>query len=123
MTKQRDLFTTPAPTPLNEKWKVRDDFPGRKAKVTVGRQHHEAVDAKLDKPRLEIQEGRVLDVLLDKEWHTLFDIAEHCKIPHGSAGSQIRNLRVDGWNIEKRRAGIGGTWEYRLAGRKDGQDI
>jgi biotin operon repressor len=91
----------------------------RKPRVTVGRQSHEGVHPVLDRPRLENQEKKVLTALLDKKWHTLFEIAEAWGIPHGSVGSQIRNLRVDGWLIEKVRVTAGGTWAYRLVGRKD----
>jgi hypothetical protein len=88
-------------------------------RMTVGRQHHEAVNPVLDKPRLKNQEAKVLTALLDKKWHTLFEISAAWGIPHGSVGSQIRNLRVDGWSIEKTRVGAGGTWAYRLIGKKE----
>lgn len=95
----------------------------KKARVTVGRQSHEAVHPALDKPRLENQELKVLYALTDKKWHTLFEISAAWGIPHGSVGSQIRNLRVDGWFIEKVRVGQGGTWAYRLVGKKDEQPV
>lgn len=95
------------------------DVKPRRARMTVGHQKHEAVHRVLDRPRLETQEGKVLSALLDKKWHNLFEISAAWGIPHGSVGSQIRNLRVDGWTIEKVRVGTGGTWAYRLVGRKD----
>jgi biotin operon repressor len=107
---QRSLFQDPKPRT-------------KKARVTVGRQTHEAVHPFLDRPRLENQEMKVLYALTDKKWHTLFEIAAAWGIPHGSVGSQIRNLRVDGWFIEKVRVGQGGTWAYRLIGKKDEQAV
>lgn len=85
--------------------------------VTLGNQHHEAVDPNVDVPRLMRQYERILAILNDGQWHTLHAIAERTGIPHGSVGSQIRNARVEGYHVEKRRAAPGaGTWEYRLTG-------
>jgi hypothetical protein len=82
---------------------------------TIGGQHHEAVDATIDLPRLKSQYARIMDHLKDYEWHTLFEIAAATDTPHGSVGSQIRNARVDGHTVSRRRATPkGGTWEYRL---------
>jgi len=86
---------------------------------TLGGQHHEAVDPKIDLPRLTRQFDRVLGLLYDRQWHTLHDIAKKCDAPEGSVGSQIRNARVAGYVIEKRRvAPMMGTWEYRWTGDK-----
>lgn len=80
----------------------------------LGRQQHEAVGT-MDRPRLLSQFDRIMDYMGDGEWHTQFDIAEATGAPQGSVGSQLRNARVDGHNIEKRRqTDEGGTWEYRL---------
>lgn len=81
----------------------------------LGNQHHEAVDAALDRPRLMTQYEKIMDRMKDGGWHTQYEIAEATGAPHGSVGSQLRNARVDGHTIEKRRRGTSGTWEYRLA--------
>jgi len=61
----------------------------------------------------------VITALADGLWHTQYEIADRLGIPQGSVGSQIRNARVDGYLIPKRRRdGVGGTWEYRLDGKK-----
>ena len=83
--------------------------------ITLVHQHHEAVDTIIDAPRLKSQFARIMEFLDDHEWHTLFEIAAATDTPHGSVGSQIRNARVDGHVISRRRAAPNaGTWEYRL---------
>jgi len=65
------------------------------------------------------QYERILSVLKDQEWHTLQEISDRTNTPHGSVGSQIRNARVEGYVIAKRRSGPeSGTWEYRFTGEK-----
>lgn len=98
MNAQPSLFDKPEPRP------------------SLGGQHHEAV-AKVDRPRLETQFLRIIRAFEDRQWHTQYEIAERLGIPQGSVGSQIRNARVDGYLITKRRREAdGGTWEYRLEG-------
>lgn len=93
-----------------------------KSAPVLGNQHHAAV-SKMDLPRLTTQYGKILNFLSDGRWHDQYAMAEKLAIPQGSVGSQIRNARVAGWLIEKRRRDAkGGTWEYRLAGRKPGQE-
>jgi len=83
--------------------------------ITLGKQHHDAVDPILDAPRLKNQYERIMEFLSDNAWHTLFEISQATGAPHGSVGSQIRNARVDGHVISRRRsAPVGGTWEYKL---------
>jgi hypothetical protein len=103
---------TPGPAPLSRMNARRQ---------SLGGQHHEAVDPDADLPRLVLQFDRVVGVLEDKDWHTLHEIAEKTASPEGSVGSQIRNARVEGYVIEKRRREPGrGTWEYRWTGEKQG---
>lgn len=82
--------------------------------TTLGNQHHAAVDAVLDRPRLTTQYARIMCLMKSGYWFTQYELAEATGAPQGSVGSQIRNARVDGYNIQKRRRGNGGTWEYRL---------
>lgn len=84
--------------------------------ATLGHQSHSAVDPVLDVPRLLTQYERVIWFMRDGRWHTQYDVAEAIGAPQGSVGSQLRNARVDGYTVEKRRRGDGGTWEYRLVG-------
>lgn len=112
------LCPCPAPKPQEDLFEV-----GRKPRPepVLGNQHHEAVDEVLDVPRLTTQFGKILTCLSDREWHDLYSVARELDVPHGSVGSQIRNARVAGWVIEKRRRDVeGGTWEYRLLGKKKG---
>lgn len=88
---------------------------------SLGHQHHEAVKPKIDRPRLKTQFGRIMEFMRDGLWHTQYDIAAALEVPQGSVGSQIRNARVDGFKIEKRRQSPkGGTWEYRMEDTPDG---
>lgn len=98
---QQTLFDTPAPR-----------------RAGLGKQKHNGVDPVLDVPRLTTQFGRILSKLLDKNWHTQYELAAQLEIPQGSIGSQIRNARVAGWIVSKRRRGKSGTWGYRLEGKK-----
>lgn len=91
--------------------------------TTLGHQRHAAVDPVLDRPRLLTQFDAVMACMSDGRWHTQYEIAEATGAPHGSVGSQIRNARVDGRNIEKRRRGNGGTWEYRLVGEMGQEEL
>jgi hypothetical protein len=90
----------------------------RSRRPSLGHQHHEGMDAVKDRPRLETQFGRIIAAFEDRLWHTQYELAERLAIPQGSIGSQIRNARVDGYVISKRRRGGSGTWEYRLEGRR-----
>lgn len=93
--------------------------PPRRRRVTLGRQHHEAVDPKVDRPRLVSQFERIMAFMGEGRWYTQYEIAAALEIPQGSVGSQIRNARVDGYRIAKQRRGgkRSGTWEYRMEAR------
>lgn len=65
-------------------------------------------------PRLDSARGRVLHLLLDRQWHTSPAICDPAV--GGSEGlRRLRELRAEGWWIEKRRA-TAGLYEYRLRG-------
>ena len=82
--------------------------------ISLGHQNHEGVSAE-DVPRLKTQFERIMDYMADNGWHTQYEIARVLNVPQGSVGSQLRNARVDGYQVEKRRSyPKGGTWEYRL---------
>lgn len=91
----------------------------RRSGPILGNQHHEAVDPHIDQERLLTQYDAIIKVLSDHEWHTQYEIADITGAPQGSVGSQIRNARVAGLDIPKRRVSPErGTWEYRWVGSR-----
>jgi hypothetical protein len=75
-------------------------------------------DPALDDDRLRRQLGRVWDLMRDGCWRTLFEISDETGDPQTSTSAQLRHLRkprFGGYTVEKRRRGVSGTWEYRLA--------
>lgn len=65
-------------------------------------------------PRLDSARGRVLHLMLDRQWHPAPAICDPAV--GGSEGlRRLRELRSEGWWVEKRRA-TEGVWEYRLRG-------
>lgn len=97
------------------------DLRKKRREVILGHQAHEAVDPKIDVPRLMTQYHRIIKLLEDYQWHTLPEIADRLGVPHGSVGSQIRNARVDGKSIVKvRTAPKSGLWKYRLLRPEEG---
>jgi len=79
-------------------------------------------DPELDHARLTKQIGRVYEALPWGEWLTLAEIEAKTHDPQASISAQIRHLRKErfgGYQIDKRRrTPDGGTWEYRLAGKR-----
>jgi biotin operon repressor len=59
----------------------------------------------IDKQRFRNQEDKVLPILLDYKRHTLSEISQLTGIKEGSVGSRIRDLRVRGYIIERKRKG------------------
>lgn len=78
----------------------------------------EAFDIQIDGPRLTAQYERIRDFFQDHQWHTLHEAARLLGYPHGSVGSQVRNLRMErygGFTIIRRRTeDESGLWEYRM---------
>ena len=73
-----------------------------------------------DAPRLTDQMNRVFNVLSDKRWHTLEEIAAITGDPTPSVSAQIRHLRkarFGGWDIQKIHQ-HGGLFSYRFTGEK-----
>ena len=79
-------------------------------------------DPERDHERLSRQIGRVYEALLWGGWLTLAEIEAKTSDPQASISAQIRHLRkrrFGGYQIDKRRqTQTGGTWEYRLAGKR-----
>lgn len=81
-------------------------------------------DPALDHARLSQQLGRVFSLMRDAQWRTLDEIARATADPHASISAQLRHLRkprFGAYQVDKRRRGGGGTWEYRL--RVEGQHV
>jgi hypothetical protein len=68
-----------------------------------------------DLRRLRGQRGRLLELLLDGEWHRNHDCAE---VGGLSFNDSIFAFRQQGWIIESRKL-RGGIWEFRLTGKGD----
>ncbi len=69
-----------------------------------------------ERQRLNAAARRVLAYLQAHEWATNGELAQ---IGGLRFGGRLWELRRDGWVIEDQRPVSGGTWRYRLIGRKD----
>lgn len=68
-----------------------------------------------DLSRLRGQRGKLLELLIDGEWHPNYQLAE---IGGLSFNDSIYAFRKEGWAIESRPVGRG-VWEFRLTGKTD----
>ena len=71
----------------------------------------------LDQDRLSGQHERIRDLMLDGEWRTLQEIQEVTKDPESSISAQLRHLRKPRFgshDVDKRRRGGSGSWEYKV---------
>lgn len=80
-----------------------------------------------DTPRLNEQARRVYDLMADRQWRTLAQIAEATGDPEASVSARLRDLRkvrFGGHTVERRKASAG-LHEYRLnpAGRASGGEL
>jgi hypothetical protein len=69
-----------------------------------------------DRERLTGQIKRIYDLMKDRQWRTLTQIAEHTCDPEASISAQLRNLRkarFGGYVVERQNCG-GGLFQYRL---------
>ena len=80
-------------------------------------------DMDADGARLAAQHQRVLNVIKDKQWHTLGDIELLTGDPQASISARLRDFRKRRFgemDIQRRRAPgrgpVSGTFEYRLGG-------
>lgn len=69
----------------------------------------------------------IKEVMSDKEWHSLGEIAQITGYPESSISAQLRHLRKDRYGahlVEKRYCPCvgAGFWEYTLGKRGDNQD-
>lgn len=75
-------------------------------------------DHTLDHTRLRGQIQRVHTAMRDGEWRTLGEIEARTGDPQASISAQLRHLRKKKFGdhqVDKRRRGDGGLWEYRLS--------
>ena len=74
-------------------------------------------DDNLDRDRLNVQQLRVYNVMVDGGWHSLYQISEITSDPVQSVSARLRDLRKPrfGGHIVERRRNDGGLFEYRLA--------
>jgi hypothetical protein len=76
-------------------------------------------DEEQDRARLTRQLDRVRSFMTRVDchdwWHTLHEISEALGYPEASISARLRDLRKQGFNVERRRvAGEHGLWEYRV---------
>lgn len=81
-----------------------------------------------DTPRLNEQARRVYDLMADRQWRTLAQIAEATGDPEASVSARLRDLRkirFGGHTVERRRSLDSAVHEYRLTptGRASGGEI
>lgn len=85
----------------------------------------ETFNSSFDGDRLNGQQKRVHDVMLNAEWLTLREIADRADCPEASASARFRDFRNDEYLTqffisESRRlpgADRSGIWQYRLLRR------
>lgn len=73
-----------------------------------------------DGPRLGRQLVCVRNVLRDREWHTLQELADECEASTQSVSARIRDLRKAKFGaclVDKERTGREGVWRYRMLDR------
>jgi biotin operon repressor len=71
----------------------------------------------LDRDRLTSQLGRVFSLMADGAWRSLAQIQARVGGSEAAVSARLRDLRkprFGGHTVERRRAFIGGLWEYRL---------
>lgn len=73
-------------------------------------------DEQQDESRLTGQLGRVWDVMVDGQWHTLAELANRCGGSEAAISARIRDFRkpkFGGHAVESQRVKQG-LWHYRL---------
>jgi len=71
----------------------------------------------LDQDRLAGQHERIRDLMSDGEWRTLQEIKSVTHDPESSVSAQLRHLRKPRFgshDVDKRRRGGSGSWEYKV---------
>lgn len=84
---------------------------------TTGFRHGETYDVNTDYARLNHQARAVWDVMADRKWHTLREIADASEAPEASVSARLRDFRKPQFGnhvVERRRREDGATWEYQM---------
>jgi len=74
-----------------------------------------------DQVRLGRQAQAVFDLMIDGDWRTLREISLQLGYPEASVSARLRDFRKSrfgGYDIERRRIGDGGLFEYRIRREK-----
>lgn len=66
-----------------------------------------------DVPRLTRQLDRVRGLMADERWRTLSQIARACNGSEASVSARLRDLRREGYTVERERVN-GGLFRYRV---------
>ena len=66
-----------------------------------------------DGERLGAQYCRVRDLMNDGQWRTLGEIRAATEYPEASISARLRDMRRGGFVVQRRRDGVGGTFEYQ----------
>ena len=84
---------------------------------TIPRFDGATFDPNLDQERLTRQLGRVFELMRDAHWRTLDEIQAFAGGSEAAVSARLRDLRkpkFGGYQVERRRRGSGGTFEYRV---------
>ena len=72
----------------------------------------ERVVREMDVEHLKAGVRRVYEVMQDGEWHSIEELRE--RTGQAQADRRMRELRAEGFTIEKKRVGESRSWAYRL---------
>jgi hypothetical protein len=79
----------------------------------------ESFNPVFDQERLSKQLGPVFELMRDGEWRKLDEIQTFAGGREAAVSARLRDLRkvkFGGYQVERRRRGTGGNFEYRLLG-------
>lgn len=73
-------------------------------------------EPEFDRSRLNAQQRRVFDVMLDGRWRALNEISAVTSDPEASVSARLRDFRKFGFTVDRQRRGEAtrGLFEYRL---------
>ena len=101
---------------------IETDTEGRE-RFTPRRFDGRTFDTQMDGKRLSRQLDAARRLMLDGQWRTIGEIAEHVEGSEAGISARLRDLRklrFGGYTVDRRRRG-GGLFEYRITkGQHDG---
>lgn len=89
--------------------------------VTAPKRDGATYDHEKDGKRLGEQHRAVFDLMRDGQWRTLYEIEEATGHPTQSISARLRDFRkaeFGGHEVNRKRRGDSGTWEYKLITRQ-----